>query len=237
MNVLKGLTLAGLGLWSVAKLVETIREGQEESPIEPRAGGRSAESVHLVLDTNLEPISQPHAETLFRQLDQLEDGAHPLYLHTMGGYFGPAMDIAKAIRRRGNIHAIVPFYAKSAGTLIALACDRIVMPPNATLGAIDPQIDRYSAASLISLVEQKPIHSVSDETWMLAQEARAALTYTVDFIAPFVPEKALERLVAGKVPHASPITREEAIKLGLPIVPVESLKEAYLYARQLGEGK
>ena len=57
------------------------------------------------------------------------------------------MDILEASPRKnsstavgtGRLRVIVPDFAKSAGTLIALAADKIVMSDSSELGPIDPQ--------------------------------------------------------------------------------------------------
>jgi len=40
----------------------------------------------------------------------------------------------------GDITCIVPFYAFSAGTLIAVGANEIFMHPSASLGPVDPQV-------------------------------------------------------------------------------------------------
>ena len=57
----------------------------------------------------------------------------------------------------------VPHCAMSGGTLIALACDRVVLDPDAVLGPVDPQLGPFAAASILAAVAQKPA-AVSDET-------------------------------------------------------------------------
>ena len=51
-----------------------------------------------------------------------------LMLHTPGGVAGAAQTIVEYLRSKfDRIDALVPTYAMSAGTMIALGCDRIVM--------------------------------------------------------------------------------------------------------------
>ena len=45
----------------------------------------------------------------------------------------------------------------SGGTLIALAADEIVMDENAVLGPVDPQLGQYPAASIVKVLEKKPL--------------------------------------------------------------------------------
>lgn len=64
-------------------------------------------------------------------------------LHTGGGDVGAAEKLMHMIRNTvgsSQLRVIVPDFAKSAGTLMALAADQIVMSDSSELGPIDPQI-------------------------------------------------------------------------------------------------
>lgn len=64
-------------------------------------------------------------------------------LHTAGGDIDAAEKLMSIVRSRvgtGRLRVIVPDFAKSAGTLMALAADMIVMSDSSELGPIDPQI-------------------------------------------------------------------------------------------------
>ena len=86
-------------------------------------------------------------------------------LHTPGGLVLAASQIAKALKNhKGTVSVMVPHYAMSGGTLIALAADQIIMDPNAVLGPADPQIGGLPAASIILAVAAKPAYEkVSQE--------------------------------------------------------------------------
>ena len=66
-----------------------------------------------------------------------------LLLHTGGGEIDAAEKIVSMLRastgKEGRFRVVVPDFAKSAGTLIALAADSIVMSDSSELGPIDPQ--------------------------------------------------------------------------------------------------
>src|ERR1700758_5419445 len=99
-----------------------------------------------------------------------------IVLHTPGGLVLAALQIARAIREhKGKVTVLVPHYAMSGGTLIALAADEIVMSRHAVLGPIDPQLEQSPAASVIKVVEEKPIAEIDDETLILADVAKKAL--------------------------------------------------------------
>ncbi len=67
-----------------------------------------------------------------------------LMLHTPGGDVDAAEKLITLVRgavgEEGNLRVIVPDYAKSAGTLMALGANQIVMSASSELGPIDPQI-------------------------------------------------------------------------------------------------
>jgi ClpP class serine protease len=80
---------------------------------------------------------------------QMTDPDVPLdiVLHTPGGLVLAALQIARAIRgHKGKVTVLVPHYAMSGGTLIALAADEIIMSPYAVLGPVDPQLGQYLGA-------------------------------------------------------------------------------------------
>lgn len=66
-----------------------------------------------------------------------------LLLHTGGGDIDAAEKLITMLRNRvgtATLRVIVPDYAKSAGTLMVLAADWVVMSDASELGPIDPQI-------------------------------------------------------------------------------------------------
>lgn len=66
-----------------------------------------------------------------------------LILHTGGGDIDAAEKLISLVRTRvgtGRLQVIVPDFAKSAGTLMTLGADAIVMSDTSELGPIDPQI-------------------------------------------------------------------------------------------------
>lgn len=68
-----------------------------------------------------------------------------LFLHTIGGDINVAEKIIVMIRKKvgtKTLRVIVPDFAKSSGTLMALGADIIVMSDSSELGPIDPQIIR-----------------------------------------------------------------------------------------------
>lgn len=76
-----------------------------------------------------------------------------LLLHSPGGDIDAAEKLITLIRKRAGtapVRVIVPDYAKSAATLIALGADTIVMSDSSELGAIDPQVELADANGHVS---------------------------------------------------------------------------------------
>jgi ClpP class serine protease len=147
-------------------------------------------------------------------------------LHTPGGLVLASYQIAHAIKHRpGKVTVHVPHFAMSGGTLIALAADEIVMGDHAVLGPVDPQIGEYPAASLVKLVQTKPIGDIDDRTWILADMGRKAMDQLREHLKAllaehFTPEQAAElaaTMSEGRWTHDFPITFEEAQGLGLRV--------------------
>jgi len=67
-----------------------------------------------------------------------------LLLHTPGGDIDAAEKLVTLLRAMagedGSVRVVVPEFAKSAGTLMALGANRILMSDTSELGTIDPQI-------------------------------------------------------------------------------------------------
>jgi hypothetical protein len=77
-----------------------------------------------------------------------------IVLHTNGGDPYAAMGIIKILRSRfKNIYSIVPYYAFSAGTLMALGTDAILMSVRSMLGPLDLPIEHPKDGSHISALD------------------------------------------------------------------------------------
>lgn len=93
------------------------------------------------------------------QLSNLKGRRLDLILETPGGSGEVAEDLVKAMRDRyEDVAVIVPGYAKSAGTIMAMAADDILLGPYSGLGPIDAQIfyqgKRFSADALLEGMEK-----------------------------------------------------------------------------------
>lgn len=118
-----------------------------------------------------------------------------LILHTPGGMAEAAQTIVDYLRSKFTaIDIVIPTYAMSAGTMIALGCDRIVMGRQSQLGPTDPQLivgnRPFSAHSIVDQFEEAKTNIASNpvlaHAWApvlssfgpaLLQEARKAISY------------------------------------------------------------
>lgn len=217
----------------VHKRLQESRRRRRIRDLETRRDSRVITLVHRQETVSLfgvpvmRYIDIDDAEEILRAL-HLTDPEVPvdLVLHTPGGLVLPSLQVAFAIKQRpGKVTVFVPHYAMSGGTLIALAADEIVMSRHAVLGAIDPQVDEYPAASVLAVLEQKPMEHIDDGTLILADVARKlvdqvkrnAEALLVDTLPPDKAAQVAEELTSGQWTHDYPVTAFHAAMLGLPV--------------------
>ncbi len=165
-----------------------------------------------------------------------------MIIHTPGGVALAATQIANALSdHKASVRVIVPHYAMSGGTLIALAADEIVMDPHAVLGPVDPQLGQEPAASIVKIKQLKDIKDIKDETLIKIDMSEKALKQMKETLIHILTKKGYSKedseriakeLSSGKWTHDFPITVEHAKKLGLKVstdVPrdVYALMELY----------
>jgi hypothetical protein len=89
------------------------------------------------------PITRDDAVGIVELLHNVKRNSNvDLLLHSGGGDIDAAEKMVSILRTTvgsGRFRIIVPDFAKSAGTLMALAADKIVMSDSSELGPIDPQ--------------------------------------------------------------------------------------------------
>lgn len=184
-------------------------------------------------------ISIVHRETtenFFLSLNDLEDVLTALQntgpnqpldiiLHTRGGLSLAGMQISRALKaHKGKKTAYVPYYAMSAGTLIALGCDEVVMAPHACLGPIDPQYG-LPAVSIAKVADLKPVETISDDFLVFVDMSKKALAEAREHACELMQGTyshdgscmISDALVSGRWTHGNPITATAAQELGLKV--------------------
>jgi ClpP class serine protease len=185
------------------------------------------------------------AESVLRAIaDTPEDHSIEIILHTPGGMVIAARQIASALAdHQGHVTAVVPHYAMSGGTLIAMAADEIVIEEHAALGPVDPQLGQFPAASLIEVSKLPGQHD--DQTLLMADIGRKAIYQTETFTAgllerymtPAHARDVAHLLASGVFTHDHPLQARELSGLGLPVkvgVPDEERELMQLYPQPRG---
>lgn len=130
-----------------------------------------------------------------------------LILHTPGGEIGAAQTIGEYLHSKfDDIECIVPTYAMSAGTMLALGCNNIVMGRQSQLGPIDAQLSQagqqISAGAVRAQFEQAATEIIADprraHIWApllqslgpsLLQEAQYGLDYGQSFVMEWLENR------------------------------------------------
>ena len=185
------------------------------------------------------------AESVLRAIRETPPGRRiEIILHTPGGLVLAASQIAIALADHdGPVTAVVPHYAMSGGTMIAIAADEIVLDRHAALGPIDPQLGQYPAASIVAALAVPGPHS--DEFQILGDVARKALRQVEALAFRLLCRRMSEdrardvaRLLSSGVwTHDYPLMPSDLEPLGFSItvgVPVEERELMDLYPQPRG---
>jgi len=154
-------------------------------------GDRDVLVIAADLKKGHQAISINHTDLLAvnDQLSNLKGKALDLILETPGGSGEVAEDIVRLLRGRyDSVGVIVPGIAKSAGTIMAMAGDEILLEPVSALGPIDAQIQWqgkvFSAHALLEGMEK----------------IKAEVTNTGTLNRAFIP--ILQNISPGELQHA-----------------------------------
>ncbi|PLR65977.1 SDH family Clp fold serine proteinase [Bacillus sp. UMB0893] len=173
------------------------------------------------------------------QLSNLNGDALDIIIETPGGSGEVAEDIVKLLRAKyDDISVIVPGWTKSAGTIIAMSCNEILMEPASALGPIDAQLSRegrvYSADAFLKGMDE--IKTEVERTGVLnkayipilqgvspgdLQSAKNAMNFAKDLVKEWLVEYKFKNWNK----HST---------TGLPVTDDEKLQRAEEIALQLG---
>jgi hypothetical protein len=158
-----------------------------------------AQRKNPVLLLNLKRVRQV-PELLFtdRILNGKKFETLDVVLQTFGGNIDAAFMFAKILRKSAkNLNIIVPLYAKSAGTLICLIADTILMTELSELGPLDTQIsenqdgDQQEVNSALNgfkaleQVQQHNTHTLDIVTKLIIQRCDIKLGDAIHYAAEF----------------------------------------------------
>jgi len=148
------------------------------------------------------------------------DAKLDIVLHSVGGFSRFVQQIARAIKaHKGETTVFIPHYAHHYATLIALAADKIVMGPAATLSYIEP-----ADTTLNEVIRQKGVRKIQDITLIrltiaknYGRELKSFVTEMLDGLPRSTQARVLSALTGGKTPPWDPLTATHAQKMGLPV--------------------
>jgi hypothetical protein len=179
-----------------------------------------------------------------------------LVLHTPGGDTAATESLVNYLRSMfgTNIRAIVPQLAMSAGTMIACACNEIIMGKHSSLGPIDPQFGGVPAHGIVEEFERakkevqanpssipiwQPIIAKYNPT--LIGECEKAIAWSNEMTRAWLldgmledakdPEKRADKILkelgdhAITKSHARHLAIDHAKKIGLKVTPLEKSDE------------
>jgi len=175
-----------------------------------------------------------------------------LILHTPGGESAATESLVDYLRNMfdTNIRAIVPQIALSAGTMIACACNSILMGKQSNLGPIDPQLNGIPAHGIIEEFKQAYEECKRDQikiplwqpimakyTPTLIGEAQKAITWSEEMVKEWLvtgmlkgtanPEETAENIIkelgdhALTKSHARHLSASKCKEIGLKIEMLE----------------
>ena len=208
----------------LAKRAQIIHELEEER------GTKVITLIHRKEPWGNEVPVIEESERILQQIRETSaDKPIDLILHTPGGSKFAAHMISMALNfRKSKVTIIVPFYALSNGTLLALAGDEIMMEKYSILGSVEPHFGDMSAAAIMSLTTRIPTELVSDFMILLADKARMETENTKGFVKWLLAKKMnaeqgeqiADFLVVGGVTVSTPITLDVVRAMGLKVAEV-----------------
>jgi len=154
-----------------------------------------------------------------------------LVIHSPGGELLAGMQIAKMLKNwKGKVSVVVPYYAMSAGTLIALSADEIYANEATTFGPIDPQIpvnpEKQKFASAVDILKScNNSQRLKLEEKVLCEVSKKSVNQVKEFLEKEIlkdkpertKEKIIQTLLYTEKTHDFPFFVEDLKKLGLNV--------------------
>src|SRR5215213_7895632 len=99
-----------------------------------------AVTVVITVDGQIDDYARGLLFRRFEKARALNADVVILRIDTYGGMVTSALDMSRFLKRQNDLHVIAFVHDKaiSAGAMIALACDELVMSPDATIGLAAP---------------------------------------------------------------------------------------------------
>ena len=127
-------------LFAADPAVPAVTTPPATAPSDAAATHSNTGAVVITVDGQIDDYTR---DKMFRRFDQARAlGAKSviLQINTYGGLVTAGLDMSRFLKAQNDLHVIAYVHDKaiSAGAMIALACDEIVMSPSATIGDAAP---------------------------------------------------------------------------------------------------
>jgi ClpP class serine protease len=171
-------------------------------------------------------IDLDDSERMMKEIAKAGDRPIDLVLHTPGGLVIAAEQIARVLHaHKAGITVIVPQYAMSGGTVLAMAADQIIMHEHAMLGPVDPQLNNMPASAYMRVLREKERNAIADDTLMMADMAEKATSQVRQMVYTLLVHKLGEEraqqiatmMTEGRWTHDYPLHAEQLQEMGFPV--------------------
>jgi ClpP class serine protease len=181
-------------------------------------------------------IDQKTATKLCEAMASFKGKDFDLILHTPGGEVFSSLMISRILKEYpGKIRTIVPLYAMSGGTLLALSTDELIMSKTACLGPVDPQLGslfKYGSAKSWERIVKFKGKRAEDSSISMALEGskytKTIRNHLLDIVDLGMSEKDkkkfIEFITTGNVEHAYSLTPDRLKEFGVPVKIMHNYK-------------
>jgi ClpP class serine protease len=179
-------------------------------------------------------IDQKTLRDITKAIIKFKGKPFDLIIHTGGGEVFSSEHIGRIFKNYPNkIRAVIPIYAMSGGTLLALSCDEIYMGHNSCIGAIDPQLGslfKYGSAKSWDKIVKFKGNKAEDQTisfaFMGKQYTKTIRNIIKESIKLRMSEQDKNKFVNfitnGDIEHAFPITKSDLLNMKVPIKSIDN---------------
>ncbi len=182
-----------------------------------------------------EMIDRRTLEQIQKALIEFKEKGFDLILYTPGGEIFSATYISRLLKNyKGKIRSIIPTFAMSGGTLLALSSDEIYMNDVSCLGAVDPQLGnlfRYGSAKSYKEILRIKGKKADDQTIafkMIGEQYTKSIRENIECLLEGKTNKRniknLARLMTcGEIEHGFNMTKDFLRFNGLDIKDLDSI--------------
>ncbi|HYG59698.1 MAG TPA: ATP-dependent Clp protease proteolytic subunit [Symbiobacteriaceae bacterium] len=216
---------------AVKTALQTMRRKQILAKLERERGSKVITMIHrqqpgILGALMARYINLDDSEQMMQTIARAGDKPIDLVLHTPGGLVIAAEQIARVLKaHKAGVTVIVPQFAMSGGTLLAMAADQIIMDRHAMLGPVDPQLGGMPASAYMRVLKEKDRNAVQDDTLMMADMAEKATNQLRDMAFGLLKDKMGEAratevatmMTEGRWTHDFPLHAEQLQEMGFPV--------------------